>query len=65
MRTALEQTNNDLPNIGYAAVPPIAPITNVMLVQRLFTLLACGMRVDKKWSDDRVHYHALATGRNV
>jgi putative transport protein len=36
---ALEQTGNDLPNIGYATVYPIATITKIILAQLLLTLL--------------------------
>ena len=37
---ALEQTNNELPNIGYARVFPIALITKILLAQILLTLLS-------------------------
>jgi putative transport protein len=36
---ALEQTDNDLPNIGYATVYPIATITKILLAQLLLSLL--------------------------
>jgi len=36
---ALEQTGNDLPNIGYAMVYPIAMIAKILLAQVLLTLL--------------------------
>ncbi len=36
---ALEQTGNDLPNIGYATVYPIATIGKILLAQLLLTLL--------------------------
>ena len=36
---ALEQTGNDLPNIGYASVYPVATIGKILLVQVLLTLL--------------------------
>jgi putative transport protein len=36
---ALEQTGNDLPNIGYATVYPIATIAKIFLAQLLLTLL--------------------------
>ncbi|HKZ83957.1 MAG TPA: aspartate:alanine exchanger family transporter [Anaerolineae bacterium] len=36
---ALEQTRNDLPNIGYAAVYPVALITKILLAQLLLALL--------------------------
>lgn len=36
---ALEQTGNDLPNIGYASVYPVATIGKIVLVQVLLTLL--------------------------
>lgn len=35
---ALEQTGNDLPNIGYASVYPVATIGKIVLVQVLLTL---------------------------
>ena len=35
---ALEQTRNDLPNIGYATVYPVATITKIVLAQLLLTL---------------------------
>jgi putative transport protein len=36
---ALEQTGNDLPNIGYARVYPAALIAKIPLAQVLLTLL--------------------------
>jgi putative transport protein len=36
---ALEQTGNDLPNIGYASVYPVATIGKILLVQVLLTML--------------------------
>ena len=36
---ALEQTGNDLPNIGYATVYPVATITKIIVIQLLLTLL--------------------------
>jgi putative transport protein len=36
---ALEQTGNDLPNIGYASVYPVATIGKILIVQILLTLL--------------------------
>ena len=36
---ALEQTGNDLPNIGYATVYPVAMIAKIFLAQLLLTLL--------------------------
>lgn len=36
---ALEQTRNDLPNLGYAAVYPVALITKIILTQVLLALL--------------------------
>jgi putative transport protein len=36
---ALEQSENDLPNIGYATVYPIATITKILLAQLLLALL--------------------------
>ncbi len=36
---ALEQTGNDLPNIGYASVYPVATIGKILLAQVLLTLL--------------------------
>ena len=36
---ALEQTGNDLPNIGYAAVYPVAMITKIVVAQVIITLL--------------------------
>jgi len=35
---ALEQSENDLPNIGYATVYPIATITKILLAQLILTL---------------------------
>jgi putative transport protein len=35
----LEQSKNDLPNIGYATVYPIATITKILLGQFLLLLL--------------------------
>ena len=35
---ALEQTNNDLPNIGYASVYPVAMIAKILLAQILLAL---------------------------
>jgi putative transport protein len=35
---ALEQTGNDLPNIGYAAVYPVALIAKIIIAQLLLTL---------------------------
>ena len=37
---ALEQTGNDLPNIGYAAVYPVAMITKILLAQVIITVLS-------------------------
>ena len=37
---ALEQTKNDLPNIGYASVFPVATVLKIILVQVLFALLS-------------------------
>ncbi|MBE0606662.1 MAG: transporter, partial [Deltaproteobacteria bacterium] len=34
---ALEQTGNDLPNVGYASVYPVATIAKILLVQALLT----------------------------
>lgn len=34
---ALEQTENDLPNVGYASVYPVATIAKILLVQMLLT----------------------------
>jgi putative transport protein len=34
---ALEQTENDLPNIGYASVYPVAMITKILLAQALLS----------------------------
>lgn len=39
---ALEQTGDDLPNIGYATVYPIATITKILLAQLLLTFLLRG-----------------------
>ncbi len=36
---ALEQTGNDLPNIGYASVYPVATIGKILAVQVLLSLL--------------------------
>lgn len=36
---ALEQTDNDLPNIGYATVYPLAMITKIILIQLLLVTL--------------------------
>jgi putative transport protein len=36
---ALEQTGNDLPNIGYATVYPVATITKILLAQLVLILL--------------------------
>jgi putative transport protein len=36
---ALEQTHNDLPTVGYAAVYPVATIAKILAVQMLLTLL--------------------------
>ena len=36
---ALEQTGNDLPNIGYASVYPVATIGKILAVQLLLILL--------------------------
>jgi len=36
---ALEQTGNELPNIGYATVYPVAMITKILVAQLLLTLL--------------------------
>jgi putative transport protein len=36
---ALEQSENDLPNIGYALVFPIATISKILIAQLLLTLL--------------------------
>jgi len=36
---ALEQTGNDLPNIGYATVYPVATITKIIVAQLLLALL--------------------------
>ncbi len=37
---ALEQTRNDLPNVGYAAVYPVSIITKILLAQLLLALSA-------------------------
>ncbi len=37
---ALEQTGNDLPNIGYASVYPVATIGKILIVQVLLSLLS-------------------------
>ncbi|MDZ7267616.1 MAG: transporter [candidate division KSB1 bacterium] len=37
---ALEQTRNDLPNLGYASVYPLAMIVKIILAQVLLTLLS-------------------------
>jgi putative transport protein len=34
---ALEQTGNDLPNVGYASVYPVATILKILLVQALLS----------------------------
>ncbi len=39
---ALEQTGNDLPNVGYATVYPVATIAKILFAQVLLTLLLCG-----------------------
>lgn len=36
---ALEQTDNDLPNVGYATVYPVAIIAKIVLAQLLYSLL--------------------------
>jgi putative transport protein len=36
---ALEQTGNDLPNVGYATVYPIAVISKILFAQVLLALL--------------------------
>jgi putative transport protein len=36
---ALEQTNNDLPNIGYATTFPLAVIVKILLAQLLVAFL--------------------------
>jgi putative transport protein len=36
---ALEQTHNDLPNVGYATVYPVATISKIIIVQVLLTML--------------------------
>lgn len=35
---ALEQAGNDLPNVGYAAVYPIATVARILLAQALLAL---------------------------
>jgi putative transport protein len=37
---ALEQTGNELPNVGYATVYPIATVTKIILAQLLLVLLS-------------------------
>jgi putative transport protein len=37
---ANEQTNNDIPNIGYATVSPVATITKILVAQLLLALLS-------------------------
>jgi putative transport protein len=37
---ALEQTGNDLPNIGYATIYPLATISKILLAQLLLTLFS-------------------------
>ncbi len=37
---ALEQTGNDLPNGGYTAVYPVAPIAKIILAQMIVALLS-------------------------
>ncbi len=37
---ALEQSQSELPNIGYAAVYPVAMIAKILLAQVLLTALA-------------------------
>jgi putative transport protein len=39
---ALEQAGNDLPNVGYAAVYPLATIAKIVLAQALLLLIAQG-----------------------
>jgi len=34
---SLEQTGNDLPNVGYASVYPVATIAKILLVQTLLS----------------------------
>jgi putative transport protein len=36
---SLEQSKNEVPNIGYALVFPIATITKILLAQLLYLLL--------------------------
>jgi putative transport protein len=36
---ALEQTHNDLPDIGYATVYPAATITKILLAQLILSIL--------------------------
>jgi putative transport protein len=36
---ALEQTGNELPNVGYAAVYPVALIAKILLAQLLLVIL--------------------------
>jgi putative transport protein len=36
---ALEQSHNELPNIGYATVYPLATIAKIVLAQLLVTIL--------------------------
>jgi putative transport protein len=35
---ALEQTENDLPNVGYASAYPVAMIVKILLVQALLSI---------------------------
>jgi putative transport protein len=37
---ALEQARNDLPNVGYATVYPVATVTKILLVQVLYSALS-------------------------
>ena len=37
---ALEQTGNDIPNIGYAIVYPTAMIVKILVAQLLLTILS-------------------------
>lgn len=37
---ASEQTENDIPNLGYATVLPVATISKILLAQLLLTLLS-------------------------
>lgn len=39
---ALERTDNDLPNVGYATVYPIATIAKIIIVQMMLVLLFAG-----------------------